>query len=61
MDRMEVLFMTLFFYAIALLGAGLATVLLVRSIRADGEVDNHPGRESLEPVAEPAWVHRRAA
>jgi hypothetical protein len=61
MYRMEVLFMTLFFYAIALLGAVLASILLVRSIRADGEVENQPEPESMQPVAEPAWVQRRAA
>ena len=59
---MEVLFMTLFFYAIAVLGAGLATALLVRSIRADVEIENHqPGCEQVEPSVEPAWVQRRAA
>jgi len=59
---MEVLFITLYFYAIVVLSAGLATALLVRSIRADSEIEKHqPGGEQIEPVAEPVWVQRRAA
>jgi hypothetical protein len=59
----EVLILTLFFYAIVMLGAGLAAGLLVRSMKADAayvdEVEK-AGSERMEPVSEPAWVRPRA-
>jgi hypothetical protein len=60
---MEVLFLTLYFYAIVLLGAGLAAALLVRSISADAayvdEIEK-AGDKRMEPVTEPAWVRSQA-
>ncbi len=60
---MEVIVISLIFFAIVLGGAALAALLMARAIRADQRYVRELEQPQPAPASEPAWVapHRAAA